>query len=150
MTNSPDRNKQGDETQATPKRAGADRTAILAAGLARGRTIKQAAREAGYSERQAHRKLTDPDFVASVNQLRGRMLERSYGRLTATTAEAVRTLHALLQDEHAGVRLAAAKSILDYTGKFKESVEMTQRLERVEAILRAREQDDWQHSKSHS
>jgi hypothetical protein len=61
MTNSPARNKQGDETQAMPKRAGADRTAILAAGLARGRTIKQAAREAGYSERQAHRKLTEPE-----------------------------------------------------------------------------------------
>ena len=149
MTSAPDESQPNDNADQPVKPAGSGRTVLLAEALARGRTIKQAAKEAGYSERQAHRKLTDPDFVSMVNLARGRLLECSYGRLTSTTVEAVQTLRALLRDESPGVRLAAAKSILDYTGKFKESVEMTQRLERVEEHLRQKELNDWYHTKPH-
>jgi hypothetical protein len=134
--------KQSRKASANP---GNHRSELLIAALARGTSVAKAAKEAGYSERQAYRKSRDPEFQAEVTRVRAELLDRAYGRLSCTTGDAVRALHGLLRDDSPAVRLNAAKAVLDYCWKFKESLEMTERLTRIEDYLRRKEANEWQH-----
>lgn len=49
---------------------------LLQVALARGATVREAARMAGVSERTAHRRNADPDFRAEVDELRDELRER--------------------------------------------------------------------------
>ena len=60
----------------------AGRKNALALALAVGKTIKQAARAAGVSERTAQMWWTEPDFKARVAELRGEMVSRALGSMT--------------------------------------------------------------------
>jgi hypothetical protein len=121
------------------------RNELLVAALARGSSVAKAAREAGYSERQAYRKTQDPEFQAMVNRERMEFLDRAYGRLSLTTRDAVRALYRLLKDASPAIQLNAAKAVLDYCWKFKESLEMADRLSKIEEYLRRKEANEWQH-----
>ena len=100
--------------------------------LARGRTIRSAARVAGFSERQTHRKLGDPAFRGRVSKVRGAIVGRAVGILSAAGAEAARTLQKLLASQTDQVRLAAARSILELGTKLRETMELTERIEALE------------------
>jgi hypothetical protein len=108
--------------------------AALLLALACGATVENAARAAGVSPRTAHRRLADPAFRQRLHQVRGAMVERTAGMLTAAAGEAVKTLLALQQETTpAAVRLGAARAILELGTKLREAAELEARLAALEA-----------------
>src|SRR5438552_14867817 len=90
----------------------ADEKLLLA--LACGATVESAARTSGLSERSVYRRLADETFHERLQHLRGEMVQRTAGTLTAAGNEAVKTLLALLGESNPGtVRLGAARAILE-------------------------------------
>src|SRR5215471_14033715 len=65
--------------------------------LACGASVDQAARQCGLSSRTVYRRLAEPDFRRRLQALRGDMVSRTAGTLTAAAGEAVRTLLELLK-----------------------------------------------------
>ncbi len=116
--------------------------------LAKGTSIERAASLSGLSARTIYRRLADPKFTAKVNQVRTELFEAAYGQLVGSLQSAVTTLKRLLRDEASNVQLAAAKALLDFSGKLKDSVELSERLERIEEHLKRQEFDERQFEKS--
>jgi hypothetical protein len=114
----------------------------LALALARGRTIRGAAREAGYSERHAHRLLEDPSFRKRVTELRGRLFDRTVGILAVANAAAAKTLTSLLDDDSSAIRLAAARSILEVGTKLRDSTELGARCDELERMFAEQKKED--------
>jgi hypothetical protein len=85
----------------------ADETLLLA--LACGATVEGAARQAGVSERTAHRRLKEPAFQARLQAFRDDMLQRTAATLTAASQEAAKTLVKLLQAQTPSAQLGAAR-----------------------------------------
>src|SRR5262245_36119276 len=106
----------------------------LAAALAAGRTVADAADAADVSERTAYRRLADDAFRARVTQLRQEMVDRVVGSLAEASGRAVRTLRRLLgASTPAAVRRSAAASILAELTRIRSTVELEERLARLEA-----------------
>jgi hypothetical protein len=114
----------------------ADQRLLLA--LACGATVEQAARQVGISESTAYRRLADPDFLRRLQKLRGDMVQRTAGALTAAATEAVRTLLELMKpaSPHAS-RLGAAKAVLEIGMKVREMAELEERMTTLEEQLAA-------------
>jgi HEAT repeat protein len=100
--------------------------------LAAGRTLRAAA-GVGIAERTAARRWADPAFRRHVGELRGDMVARSLGRLADHMSDAADVLHRLLAAESESVRLGAARSLLELGVKLRESVELEERLQVLEA-----------------
>jgi len=111
------------------KRRGED---ALAAALGSGHAMKEAAKLAGISLRTARRISTDPAFKARVRELRGQAIEQSAGLLADSGAEAVTVLRALLRSESDTARLNAARTILDNLLRWREQLDLAERLEALE------------------
>lgn len=104
-----------------------DDTAILA--LACGATVEKAAQQARLSKRTLYRRLADPAFRRQVQAVRGDMVQRTAGTLTAAATEAVKTLLALQQaSTPAAVRLGAARAVLEIGIKMREVADLEERL----------------------
>ena len=104
--------------------------------LACGATVENAARKAGVSTATAYRRLANTDFRERLQQLRGEMVSRASGTLTAASGEAVRTLVELLKNSVSpSVRLGAARTILEIGMKIREVAELEQRLAELEGRL---------------
>ena len=112
---------------------GQTRDDVLAIALARGVSIRGAARQAGFSPRTAHRRLADRVFVERVEQFRRTMLDECIGILTSSNIAAARALRKLLTDQVAGIRLAAARTILDSSLRFRDHLEIELRLAALES-----------------
>ena len=110
---------------------------MLVASLAAGQTVLDAAREAGLSEKTAHRRLAEPEFRRRVAAARDQMLARAVGQLTDAATEAVATLRELLAADALAVRLGAARSILDLGRRLREALELDARLTELEGRLSA-------------
>jgi hypothetical protein len=109
----------------------ADQRLLLA--LACGATVEQAARQVGISESTAYRRLADPDFLRRLQKLRGDMVRRTAGALTAAATEAVRTLLDLLKPPAPpAARLGAARSVLEIGVKLREVADLEERLTALE------------------
>jgi hypothetical protein len=116
----------------------ADETLLLA--LACGATVEGAARQAGVSERTAHRRLKEPAFQARLQALRDDMLQRAAATLTAASQEAAKTLVKLLQAQTPSAQLGAARAILDGATKLSEFAELRRRIQALEEQQTARQQ----------
>jgi transposase len=101
--------------------------------LAAGATIGEAAERTGVSERTIYRRLADLRFRNQIAELRAEMVQRAVGKLADSSVEAVETLHSLLNAESESAKLGAARSILELGTKLRESVELEQRLQVLEA-----------------
>jgi hypothetical protein len=108
--------------------------ALLTA-LAAGYSIKDAARIARVGERTAHRRLDDPAFKERVAEMQAQFLSEAVGRLSNATTEAAKTLRNLLDSQSDSVRLSAARAILEFATKLRESVELERRMAVLEAEL---------------
>ena len=117
----------------------AKRHDALALALAAGRTVRDACRKAGASERTAYRRLADPGFRCRVAELRAEMVGRALGCMADGMAAAAKTLRKLLKADADTVKLGAARSILELGNKLREAVELEQRLAALEARANARE-----------
>jgi len=111
-------------------RSDADET--LAAAIAAGRTVRDAAATAGVSERTAYRRLADEAFIARTAQLRGEMIDRAAGRLADAMGEASDVLRALLTSGEDRVKLRAASEVLTQGLRVAELVELQRRVEELE------------------
>jgi transposase len=109
--------------------------AALITALAAGHSIKEAAKIAGVGERTAHRRLDDPAFKERVSEMRTEFLSEAVGRLSDATTEAAKTLRSLLESKSDSVRLSAARSILEFAPKLRETVELERRLAALEAEM---------------
>jgi hypothetical protein len=116
-----------------PAKRNADEALIAA--LACGATLENAAKTAGVSARTAHRRMRDPEFKQRLDAFRADMVHRIAGMVTAANAQAVKTLIEL-QDpsKPPSVRLGAARALLEFGIKLRDSAEMEQRLTRLEQL----------------
>jgi hypothetical protein len=113
-------------------RRSADEPLLMA--LACGATVEGAARSAGVSQQTVYRRLREDSFRLRLQQIRGEMVQRTAGMLTAAAGEAVKTLLALQQATiPAAVRLGAARAVLEIGMKLREVSELEQRLAALEA-----------------
>lgn len=105
----------------------ADEALLLA--LACGSTVEQAARQAGISRRTAQGRLADPAFKKRLTEMRGDMVKRTAGMLTAASQESVKTLLRLHDRSNPpGVQLGATRSVLQLGMKQRECSEWEERL----------------------
>lgn len=122
----------GDKPGRHKGRANADEA--LALGVAAGKTVRDAAAEAGVSESTAHRRLTDPVFAARVQEIRDGLVSAAAGRLAGGMAAAADVLVALLQSQDENVKLRAASQLLAGGVKVVEVAELQRRLEALERV----------------
>ena len=109
--------------------------------LAVGASVEQAARQCGLCVRTVYRRLAEPEFRQRLQKLRGDMVSRTAGTLTAAASEAVRTLLELLKSTAtAPVRLGAARAVLEIGMKVREASEFEERLAALEEKAAAREE----------
>ena len=109
--------------------------------LARGKSVRSAARLTGCSERTAYRRLNDSGFVQRVNNRRAKLLEEASARIAGAADEAVVCLRHLLTAESEAVRLGSARAILDQSLKLRDAVETDVRLAAVESMLVKQEEN---------
>lgn len=107
----------------------------LAALIAAGHTAKDAAAQAGVSERTAARRMADPAFRAKVADTRKRFVETTTAKLQSAAVGAVDVLTALLGHDDAHVRKGAAVEVLRHTVKVTEHAELAERIAKLEELL---------------
>src|SRR5262249_52252040 len=128
--------ERGRHDMADRPRKRADDALLLA--LACGASVEQAARQCGLSARTVYRRLAEPDFRRRLQALRGDMVSRTAGTLTAAATEAVRTLLELLKNSVSdAVRLGAARAVLEIGMKVREVADLEERLAELEQRLDA-------------
>jgi hypothetical protein len=116
----------------TRRNARQERVALL---IAAGRTVKDAAAEAGAGERTVYAWLADTGFRALVAELRGRLLDRAVGALTDAASQAAAVLRDLLTDPSPQIRLRAALGILDAAVRTREHAELARQVAELEQRL---------------
>ncbi len=106
----------------------------LAAEVARGSTILQAAAACGCQESIAQRVSKHPRFSDRVAQLRTEVADQSIGRLSAAAVDAVETLRSIAMDSDSKPlhRVAAAKAILESLLNLSKTEELKRRLDALE------------------
>lgn len=114
---------------------------LLIAALAAGKTQSEAAHHAGVSLRTVARRVDEPDFRQAVLETRAALIEQATGKLAESTTRAADALIELLADESATVRLSAARSLLDYAGRYVETGDLTERISRIEALVDAQQSE---------
>jgi hypothetical protein len=107
----------------------------LAAELAAGKSVRDAATSAGVSERTAFRRLADAAFKARVVELRFQMVHTAAGRLASGMAEAADVLRAGLSDPDANIRHKSAVKLIELGVKVGEVAELEQRLAELEQMI---------------
>ena len=103
--------------------------------LACGATVESAARQCGITPRTVYRRLADPAVRRELQELRGDMVQRTTGALTAMGGEATRGLLELLKSgvPHS-VRLGAIRTVLEFGLKLREITELEVRLAALEQL----------------
>ncbi|MBI1763120.1 MAG: hypothetical protein HYR56_16960 [Acidobacteria bacterium] len=103
------------------------------------RTIADAAVAAGVGEASLYRWLNDPAFDKAYKSARSRLLETTLTRLQHVSSDAVKTLHETLTDPlaQAPARVSAARTILEFSLKAREALELDDRLSALEEVLLA-------------
>jgi len=104
----------------------------LAAALAGGRTVSEAATAAGVSPRTAYRRLQDAAFQARVRAIRDEMVGAAAGRLSEAMASAALVLRNLLVSSNESVKCRAATRIIELGLKVTELHELEQRVAELE------------------
>lgn len=105
--------------------------AVLVAG---GSSVRDAAAEVGCSESTAYRASSSDPFRRRVAELRSEITSQSVGLLAEGATRAARTLVALLDDDEASTRLAAAKAILGALPRVSEFGELRERVDAIERL----------------
>lgn len=109
--------------------------------LACGATIEAAAAQCGIVPRTIYRRLKDPLYKARLSKIRGEMIERATGMLSAAAGEAVRTLLSLQKAAvPPAVRMSAARAILEIGMKLREVVDLESRMTELEARVQQQQE----------
>ena len=105
---------------------------LLAAQIAAGKTLRDAAATAGVSEKTAQRRATDPEFRGMVSQLRAGFIGNAAGILADGMTEAANTLRTLLADADANIRHKAAVKLIELGIRAAELVDLDARVNALE------------------
>lgn len=106
----------------------------LAARLAAGARVADAARQAGVSERTAYKRRADPVFRQRVQELRSAMIAAAVGKLADGMDEAAAKIRELVQSKDEKVALAAATKLLELGLKGSDAVNVDERLTDLEKL----------------
>ena len=116
------------------------REVTVIAALAAGKTYAQAGRDAGLSRATVSRRMSDPEFRATVQQARSQLLEQATGKAASVATRAIQTLSALLGPQNPKpIRLGAARAVLEHVVRLREHGELSERLSQLEQIVAGRE-----------
>jgi hypothetical protein len=99
-------------------------------------THAAAATKAGVSEATLHRWLRLPEFQTAYRQARRSIVETAIGRLQQTTGKAVEALERNLACGHPGNEIRAALGILDHAVKAVELLDVVERVEELERLMK--------------
>lgn len=124
----------GENDRLTPRQARFC-TALLEA-----RTIREAAKMAGIGEATAWRYLASPRVRQTLSERQGAMLAQASAALVADMAEARKTLRSIMGDATAapGVRVAAARAVLEAGLRLFELASLAERVAELERRLEVR------------
>ena len=102
--------------------------------LARCPTKREAAREAGISERSLRQYFNNPEFVAAVRELYAGMLEESTRAGELLLLGNMETCRSIRDDtsQPAPARISAARAIYEATMRGVEIIDIVERLEALE------------------
>jgi hypothetical protein len=110
--------------------------AALAAGIAVGKSIREAAAAAGVSERTAHRRVKAEAFRTLVREIREAMADAAWGVASEGLVEAARTLREALQKASWAVKVRAASALVDMASHL-EGADLDARLAEMEEIVKS-------------
>ena len=110
-------------------------TSAFVLAVASGRTVRDAAAQAGISEATAYRWMKGEDIRRDIMRLRAELIDQAAGRLAAVATEAAESLRALLAAESEAVRLGAARTLLELAFRSRELVDWEARLTELERKL---------------
>jgi AraC-like DNA-binding protein len=114
--------------------------------LAEGLSIAATARETRVSERTVRRRLADPVFAAEVDAATRERSREVASRLVSAGERSIAVLVELLDADPVGVRLAAAKTLLDHGNRIAfrrlEAAELESRLRTLEVAANGNDDDD--------
>jgi hypothetical protein len=121
------------EVRATMATKTQKQDALLAAALAKGSSVEQAAVQAGVSERTAYRRVKKPELQKRVDALQEEMIQQNAAIMTTAAQDANRSL-IVLQDPSSppAVRRAAARDILEMGIRYHEAADIERRLTDLE------------------
>ena len=108
---------------------------LIAAQLAAGKTVRDAAATAGVSEKTAHRRVGDPEFRKMVSGVRAGLIGSTAGILADGMTEAAGALRALLADTDPNVRHRAAVKLIELGLRTSELVDLEARVSELELAL---------------
>jgi hypothetical protein len=98
-------------------------------------TIREAAASIGVNETTLVRWLNDSTFKAEYQRARRQVLESALAKLQAATGKAVDTLVRLLEGDSPNAACRAAALILEHAHKAQEWIDLSGRVEQLEATL---------------
>jgi hypothetical protein len=107
-------------------------TERLIAALLSQPTLDKAGKACGISKATVCRRLNDPGFLAAYRAARRQAFEGSVSRLIAICGSAVAVLEGLLRASSPSLRLAAARSVLDYASRGVELLDVAERIAALE------------------
>lgn len=108
---------------------------VLAAEIAAGVPIRQAAAKVSCCESTAYRMAATTEFKTRVSELRSSAMDLALGQLSEASSQAVATMVELLESDDDSVRLRASTAILDRFSKISEQIDLRTRIEEVEKAL---------------
>jgi len=107
-------------------------------------TVAEAAEQAGIAERTAYLYLEDPEVQAAVGRGLDDALSDATRQVTAAVSKALATLEVILEDPAAPTtsRVAAARLILEAGPRYRQTLDLANRLAVVEDLQRSQDDDD--------
>ncbi len=109
----------------------------MLAALAAGHSNPEAGKIAGLSSKTVQRRLADPLFRAELDDVKLQIVQQTAASLSDAATSAVAALKILLASRDEWVQLRAASAILDVAIKYRETLDLSERLVALEE--RARE-----------
>lgn len=117
---------------------------VVAAALASGDKVMGAAAKAQVTDRTVYRWLEEDDFVREIAAMRAAMFTRGLGSLADGCWEATVTLRLICNNKNilAATRVQAARAILEFGVKFRDSLDLERRLAQLERLAREEAQEN--------
>jgi hypothetical protein len=100
------------------------------------RSLTEAAKECRLSIKTMQRYLENPAFRAALAEAEGDLIDTAARRLTTLAEPAIRVITVTMANDAvpAGVRLSAAKAVLDYLLRLRELCHVEERLTKLEEV----------------
>lgn len=114
-------------------RNGKENALVLA--LASGASVDEAATAAGISRRTAYRRLQDATVQRQIVAARDEIYESSVSKLAVVAQQATERLRDLIQSSNERVSLPAVRIALELVPRWRESVELTRRVQQLEDLF---------------